>query len=1734
MADPRTFTLIGEFKDGITPQLERINQQLAKMKSSFAGAGSKKSSGLRAATQEIGKFVNANKKLSASLNDVNRKVGSITTSLRTFRSEMGKASRAVEAFQRANRKAAGTGASPFTKGIASSNAELERHRRLLQQTATEQRKLSAAQARYARTASAPRRGGGFTPPPFMPGGGGGGRGGAIVPYGGGRFGGGFGPGGPAGPGGGGGGGSSLGPSLGGAYAGMQLAQRVEGAIIRGFQIGVSLIAKPFRAAAGAFQERVADEMSDIQSAGGLYAIDKRKELGMFKSFTETRRVQERINAQLAQSAADLPGATAQYVREAKRLTDTVMGALAKNEKGFMQFAKESFGAKEGDKIDAFEKVLINFTEKAVLLGQQPGGGGSRSIYGIPQVLEMLINKQTPNVQGMSARYASLRENVLLANALKENEDAIAKTLAGSPERLKLIFEILNDALPTEVVQALRNSMSGVGESIRSALFDPEVGLFSLGRKFGGFEVKQYDEFGRELLKEDGTVAKEAISLFNLLRDTLAGFIVPMNGLVSMLPDLYDPLAKIGFDMVKMRDIAQRFLKQFSGFAAAFDDISDKLKAEGKTQQANLMKKQSAARAGLLTVANLLENLKVIDLAEFQNISKMLQDPEQKLAPIFKDLFGKLFDSDFMRMIGDFIGTVIGNTVKMVGDMMQGVNNLANAGPFAKGLKEGWEAAQGAEGVRLVFSNLFKMIFRLISEAFKAAPVEMSALTAFFFGGPLLQGAMVGGMTMVFEKLAEGLPNILKNGANLLQRAFIAMRDSLMGKFKVIKVDVRDITGLDDMKALPGGKGGRFAKIFQSIKGIVKSITDAMMKFGDGLRTGAVSVVNFFRNIPSQLQVGVAAVVNFFKGLPGKLKGALNIFNSLPALVNNLTKFFFGIGDALAKGGKGIINFLKNAPSAFKKLLGFFKGMKGIQGFGAKFSGFFKGFLGKLSIFGSILTSIISLFQGNDIAQALAEGAGPLIGAAIGAAVAGPIGAAIGGWIGSLDAVTQPLADAFRSIWGTLQSLGGIFGQIWNDIEGLIRMIPGVKQDFNLLRFAIFAVLSPFKLLEIAINGIYETYLHIKKRLFGLNEKEQAHLDERRGQRSVDEFTIQGRLAAGYSLAEQKQLEYEAFVKAQERGDDAAMNRHAEYMKSINRMLYQYREIDPATGKVATDPDAAKKVEDKDKDKAKDEKADKKPETTKPEVPTPKPAEPVPAATKALDHAKITANVREQALKGIPENFAGLKRHIDEKSKKDQEAHKENTNFIRNKAAEDIKWLGQQIGNLFTKKKDTEAEKAAREEAAKNQRAMELNTALKGLQDTNNNQLGNIYSGIQHIFSLLSSGSLRVVTDGSTGSVINNITNSTTNSTTNTTSSIPTVSNYTPQPNKPIPSAIFNWASGGLGDAVASEMKNKPPGSDLVIANTSETVIPAAKGYGMEAFMDFLKSSFGNVHEEYSSLASGVNSQYSSLTGELADFEKVSKANFTEAEKVSQGRYKSTQDFLEKFQMETLLELALMDAQIQQLAKDVEANGSMFGNMFGGLFGGGGGGGMALGSGYGSAGSAIAGQLGTFIKQTGGAPGSIHEHPQHGGVKGRHAPGSYHYSGRAIDIGAYAHEQAGVIARIKQFNQQMGVQPVEFLHAGNDANHQDHVHVAYALGPENPTYFPSLHAAQSWENSMVPGSVKVASVTGNSAEGFGGETNVSNYITINQLPGQDPEELASLVAMRIGEAVADARAANIFV
>ena len=102
-----------------------------------------------------------------------------------------------------------------------------------------------------------------------------------------------------------------------------------------------------------------------------------------------------------------------------------------------------------------------------------------------------------------------------------------------------------------------------------------------------------------------------------------------------------------------------------------------------------------------------------------------------------------------------------------------------------------------------------------------------------------------------------------------------------------------------------------------------------------------------------------------------------------------------------------------------------------------------------------------------------------------------------------------------------------------------------------------------------------------------------------------------------------------------------------------------------------------------------------------------------------------------------------------------------------------------------------------------------------------------------------------------------------------------------------------------------------------------------------------------------------------------------------------------------------------------------------------------------------AGSNLAGEAGKFIESKLSSPKdylAITEHPDFGGIRGEHSANSYHYSGRAIDIGAWDYEQGPIVDVINQFNKMKNVSPVELITAKQDPTyHGDHVHVAYRKG-----------------------------------------------------------------------------------
>lgn len=642
MAEDRTFTLVGNFTDNITPKLNAVNSSLTRLTAQMEK--------LRATTQPL---KNDFKQLAA------------------------------------DSKLFSDGLSRQVTDLRQANAALRDHAREL--------------GRVNRAYRAGARGqlpGSMQPP--RGGGGGGSRGG---------------------------GGANWGVAVGGSVLGNQLANIMTGAIVKGFQMGTNLMRIPFNYFVNSFAERIRDESSDIQSAGGLYAISQRKNLNMFADFQAAVKTQQQINYRLAESARALPGSTAAYVQQGKRISDTIMTAMGANAPGMQKFAEE-LGAKQGNKLDALGLLIQKFTEKAVLLGQ---GTQYRGMYGVPQLVEMLMN--APNVsETMFQKFAVYRDMPILQSAFRDMQKDLAKTGAFTQERMRLVFELLDKALPNEVVQKHKNSMAGFLEAFKSAFLDPEVGLFGIGRKMKGI-APEVDQFGKILLGK----AKADLSLYELIGQTLTGFGLPLSELVSILPQIYEPFAKIVPNLVNLRNVAQQFYYTFNRYTKDYENIAKSLGLG--TALGRDMKGTAGARGALTALANLLVSFEKLPVEKFKEVTNKLKNPRfTDLGSVTKELFSALFDSKVMRMIGETLGQMVGGTLAELGSLMGGVTGATSTGPFAEGLKAGWDQAGGTQGIATVFRSLFGLIFNALKEAILKAPVE-----TFMVGTALLAPSLISGL-----------------------------------------------------------------------------------------------------------------------------------------------------------------------------------------------------------------------------------------------------------------------------------------------------------------------------------------------------------------------------------------------------------------------------------------------------------------------------------------------------------------------------------------------------------------------------------------------------------------------------------------------------------------------------------------------------------------------------------------------------------------------------------------------------------------------------------------------------------------------------------------------------------------------------------------------------------------------------------------------------------------------------
>jgi hypothetical protein len=899
---------------------------------------------------------------------------------------------------------------------------------------------------------------------------------------------------PGGGGGGGGGVEGLGAGVFGVTLGNQLASIITGAVVAGFQTGAQIMMAPFKFGAQALGERIRDEMSDVRTAGGLFSISKRMQQPIFGTFAEAEQYTKEQNRYLAKLAGSLPGDTQEYIQVSKQIADGIFTVVSQDAKNAQKLATQ-LAQERG----ATAQEIAKLSQGGPAAMQQTG----KEIVGEMTKLTVLA--------GLGGRQGAYGLPQLTERMIGEDQISM-----GMFQRYAAIFRdpMIKGALErnvAEINKAGKNTTARL-EAIRNTfreIVTPEL-------------VRRYQ--------------RTTAGVLEALRTT---FLNPEVGILG----LGRPLATT--------------TKKFDEFGNQLFTLSRDIEINGKTvKKGSEITAHALAGTGysLNAVAKAAtDNLSIFDYLRdiFANLMIVLQPVIDNIVNIF----------DPLSKLGDVLAGMRERTMKFqnafekyrvylekTAKKMEGDAKAAFEGtiPFRAALAAINDAMRAYGGYGADSLKEFQDV---------AAQLEDPSTT------PKQMGAIIKRMLDKFlssdfaKKIGEALGTVVGT--------VVAQVGEMMKAAAGLATASKLAEGFASGFAAAGGPQG-FRDIIRSVFALFGKLLIEVIKAAP--LESAIAAALFFLPgaiagvISQALSGGFATALAGGGGVKAALAGAKTKGGGLLAGAKNfLTKGPAGAGPGITKMGAGtglgrIPAIASGVPKNF---------MAGLKAIGPKMLGL-----------GGIISGVIALLEGKSILEAISTGLGSAGGTAIGAAIGTvifpgigtAIGAAIGGTIGTLEPVVQPLTSALGGLFGAIEPLGGILGQLWNDVTGvfngivvkfmeLIGLGNTLGEGFNLLQFALFAVLSPFKLLQIGILGVYEAYLELKRRIpgLGLNKEEKEAYNRTVAARikATDEFTIEGRQAAGFSIEQQKAAEYAKFKEAKQAGNKAEMNRIAQYMRVLN-------------------------------------------------------------------------------------------------------------------------------------------------------------------------------------------------------------------------------------------------------------------------------------------------------------------------------------------------------------------------------------------------------------------------------------------------------------------------------------------------------------------------------------------------------------------------------------------------------
>jgi hypothetical protein len=435
-------------------------------------------------------------------------------------------------------------------------------------------------------------------------------------------------------------------------------------------------------------------------------------------------MQDNINKQMASVASALPGTTQDFVMNARRMTDTLAQMMSKNTKEFEKLAQKLSGDTQASGTKAFEIINVEVAKATTLLEKL---NPTRTTVPMTQIVEDMMKSQTVSIAGLR-RYVSFRRATTFEAAMSRNLKDLNAAGAGTAQRLGAIIKTLKEAVPPELITAMTTSVSGVIEGFKSAIFDPDVGIFGLSRTLSLKIIKFNKETGEIMRDELGNAMTDTTNFFKMFADIFGNLGNLLNS--TVLPGImaiYNPFEEMGKSLEDLREYSFTIFKNQQSMTAYYSNLAEKY---GMSAEAF----KSGEKGGLGVILELLYNYKMISDKEFDSYVALMgkEGSDVQIEGYMKSIYDKVipafFNSPFISKIFESIGFALGKAVGILAEVLEAVAGVNT--PSASAFTKAFTAAGGVEAIRRSLGSLITIIGKLV---FKALSLYFTAIRESLIG-----------------------------------------------------------------------------------------------------------------------------------------------------------------------------------------------------------------------------------------------------------------------------------------------------------------------------------------------------------------------------------------------------------------------------------------------------------------------------------------------------------------------------------------------------------------------------------------------------------------------------------------------------------------------------------------------------------------------------------------------------------------------------------------------------------------------------------------------------------------------------------------------------------------------------------------------------------------------------------------------------------------------------------------